>query len=50
MAASTSLMPKVSAHNPGYQIPTYAYISVHPNPIGVGQTLTFSCGSTKSSE
>ena len=40
MAASTGLMPKVSAHYPGYQIPTYAYIDVNPNPIGVGQTAT----------
>jgi hypothetical protein len=24
---------------PGYQIPTYAYINVAPNPIGVGQTV-----------
>ena len=39
MAASTTLMPKVSAHNPGYQIPTFAYISVHPDPVGVGQTV-----------
>ncbi len=39
MATSTSLMPKVSAHDPGYQIPTFAYIAVHPDPIGVGQTV-----------
>jgi hypothetical protein len=39
MAASTSLIPQVSAHNPGYQIPTFAYISAHPDPIGVGQTV-----------
>ena len=39
MAASTGLMPKVNAHNPGYQIPTYAYISAHPDPIGVGQSV-----------
>ena len=39
MSASTGLMPKVSAHHPGYQIPTFAYISAHPDPIGVGQSV-----------
>ena len=24
----------------GYQIPTYAFINVAPNPVGVGQTVT----------
>ena len=40
MGASLILIPTASAHNPGWQIPTYAYISVSPNPIGVGQTVT----------
>jgi hypothetical protein len=31
-------LPTVIAHTPPWQIPTYAYISVSPNPIGVGQT------------
>ncbi len=39
MAASTILIPQVNAHNPGYNIPTFAYISAHPDPIGVGQTV-----------
>ncbi len=40
MSASTILIPQVSAHPaPGYQIPTFAYISVHPDPVGVGQTV-----------
>ena len=39
MSASMMLMPNVSAHTPAWNIPTYAYINVAPNPIGVGQTL-----------
>lgn len=39
MVASTALLPNVSAHTPPYKIPTYAYISAHPDPIGVGQTV-----------
>ena len=27
------------AHNPGWNIPTYAYISISPNPDGVGQSV-----------
>jgi hypothetical protein len=37
MAASTMLIPSASAHTPKWTIPTYAYIIVSPNPIGVGQ-------------
>ncbi len=29
-----------SAHTPAWQIPTFAYIHVAPNPIGIGQTAT----------
>lgn len=29
-----------SAHTPPWTVPTYAYISVAPNPIGVGQSAT----------
>src|SRR5512136_869115 len=32
-------LPSVSAHTPKWEIPTYAYLSVAPNPIGVGQRL-----------
>lgn len=39
MSASALLTSPASAHTPPYKIPTYAYISVHPNPIGVGQTV-----------
>jgi hypothetical protein len=39
MTASMTLLPSASAHTPAWQIPTYAYITAFPNPIGVGQTL-----------
>ncbi len=39
MAASTMLLPSTSAHTPTYQIKTYAYINVAPNPCGIGQTV-----------
>ena len=29
-----------NAHTPSWNIPTYAYVSVAPNPAGVGQTVT----------
>ncbi len=29
----------VSAHEPPWEIPTYSYISVDPNPVGVNQTV-----------
>ena len=38
MSASMMLVPTASAHTPAWQIPTYAYINVAPNPVGVGQT------------
>ncbi|MCW3999343.1 MAG: PQQ-binding-like beta-propeller repeat protein [Candidatus Bathyarchaeota archaeon] len=31
------LLPSTTAHTPGWQIPTYAYIQAVPNPIGVNQ-------------
>ena len=36
ISASITL-PQTSAHTPAWQIKTYAYISVAPNPIGVNQ-------------
>jgi outer membrane protein assembly factor BamB len=39
MGGSMMLIPNASAHTPAWSIPTYAYINVAPNPIGVGQTL-----------
>src|SRR5208283_370479 len=38
MSASMMLIPAANAHTPALQIPTYAYINVGPNPVGVGQT------------
>ena len=32
-------LPIVSAHDPPWEVPTYAYISVSPNPVGVDQTV-----------
>jgi hypothetical protein len=40
MGASMMLVPSISAHSPPWQIPTFAYVNVFPNPIGVGQTAT----------
>ena len=40
MSASTMLAPNTSAHTPLWQIPTYAYISAAPDPVGVGQTVS----------
>ena len=38
ISMTTSLLPSTNAHSPIWQIPTFAYISVAPNPIGVSQT------------
>ena len=38
-AISLVALPTVNAHTPPSQIPTWAYLSVAPNPIGVGQRL-----------
>jgi hypothetical protein len=38
IGTSMTIFPNVSAHNPPYDIPTYAYIVAAPSPIGVGQT------------
>jgi len=37
MAASITL---VNAHKPAWNIPTYAYVNVSPNPAGLGQQVT----------
>ncbi len=37
MAASMMLVPSVSAHDPPWQIPTFAFVQAVINPIGVGQ-------------
>ena len=38
MIVSTMLVQTSSAHDPGWQIPTQAYIIAAPDPVGVGQT------------
>jgi outer membrane protein assembly factor BamB len=35
--ASITLLPITYAHNPALTIPTWAYLSVMPNPVGIGQ-------------
>ncbi|MCW4046056.1 MAG: PQQ-binding-like beta-propeller repeat protein [Candidatus Bathyarchaeota archaeon] len=37
MAVSFVALPLANAHDPAWKIPTYAFINVAPNPVGVGQ-------------
>jgi hypothetical protein len=39
MAFSLIALPTANAHSPAWQIPTYAYISVSPTPVGVNQQV-----------
>jgi hypothetical protein len=39
LSASMMLMPTAIAHTPAWQVPTYAFISCAPNPVGVDQTV-----------
>ena len=39
MSASMMLIQTSSGHTPAWSLPTYMYVSVAPNPIGVGQTV-----------
>ncbi len=39
IAVSLLAMPATNAHSPAWQIPTYAYIAVTPNPVGTGQSV-----------
>jgi hypothetical protein len=39
MNAMIVALPPVTAHYPPWEIDTWAYISVSPNPVGVGQTV-----------
>ena len=34
---TTLMMSSTNAHSPGWIIPTYAFINVSPNPVGIGQ-------------
>ncbi len=38
MTSSLMLLPDTSAHTPPLTVPTYAYLSIAPNPVGLGQT------------
>ncbi len=40
MASSMVLIPNANAHSPPITIPTFAYISATPDPVGVGQTIS----------
>ena len=40
MTASTMLLPTTNAHSPAWTIPTYAFVTAAPNPIGIGQYTT----------
>jgi hypothetical protein len=37
---ATLILPDANAHTPAWQIPTYAYVNVAPNPAGLGQSVT----------
>ena len=39
MEGSMILIPTTSAHSPGWNIPTFSFCSVSPNPVGKGQTV-----------
>ena len=39
MGAAMMVVPNVNAHTPAWNIPTFAYIAVAPNPVGVGQPV-----------
>jgi hypothetical protein len=40
MASSLIALPAANAHTPAWKIPTYAYINVAPNPVGLGQSVS----------
>ena len=39
MTSAGTMIPITSAHTPQWNIPTYAYLNVAPNPVGVGQPV-----------
>ncbi len=39
LTAVLTSIPSVNAHTPAWQIPTFAYINVSPNPVGVGEQV-----------
>jgi hypothetical protein len=40
IAVTLVALPAANAHSPAWQIPTYSFIVVAPNPVGVGQKLS----------
>jgi len=40
ITSTALLIPSTSAHTPSWDIPTFAYIQISPNPVGVGQETT----------
>jgi hypothetical protein len=40
MALSLVALPAANAHTPAWELPTYAYINVAPDPVGVGQRVS----------
>ncbi len=40
IGSSIIQVPTISAHDPSWNIPTYAYVQGAPDPLGVGQTST----------
>jgi hypothetical protein len=40
IAATAVALPTANAHTPAWNIPTFAYINISPNPVGVDQTAT----------
>jgi outer membrane protein assembly factor BamB len=39
LAVSLFALPAANAHTPAWEIPTFAFINVAPDPVGVGQTV-----------
>jgi outer membrane protein assembly factor BamB len=40
-------MQIASAHNPAWEIPTWCYVTVSPNPVGIGQPVAFVMWNTR---
>jgi hypothetical protein len=39
LSAALSIVPSASAHTPAWSIPTYAYVTAEPSPIGVNPSI-----------
>lgn len=47
MAIAIGNLPNTSAHNPAWEIPTWCYMQVSPNPVGLGQPVAFVIWNTR---